>query len=218
MLEYKSMKITKFGHACLLIEEGELRILMDPGNFCATPDVADIDVILITHEHDDHCFLDSIKTILEKNPRAEIITHEAVGKKLQEGYMTYTRIQDREEIVRKGATISSHGKEHARIHKDIPIIANAGFLIGKRFFYSGDSFYQPQVPIEIIALPVSAPWMRIEEAIEYAKVIKPKMVFPLHDGMLKPECRGSSRMLPEKLLTPLGVEFREAVEGSVLEF
>src|SRR3989344_5423836 len=195
MLEYKSMKITKFGHACLLIEEGELRILMDPGNFCATPDVAYIDVILITHEHDDHCFLDSIKTILEKNPRAEIITHEAVGKKLQEGYMTYTRIQ-----------------------KDIPIIANAGFLIGKRFFYSGDSFYQPQVPIEILALPVSAPWMRIEEAIEYAKVIKPKMVFPLHDGMLKPECRGSRRMLPEKLLTLLGVEFREAVEGSVLEF
>jgi len=127
MLEYRSMKITKFGHACLLIEEGKLRILMDPGNFCATPDVADIDVILITHEHDDHCFLASIKTVLEKNPRAEIITHEAVGKKLATIGAPYTPIKDGETIERKGVLISSHGSQHARIHQDIPILANTGF-------------------------------------------------------------------------------------------
>ncbi|HEY4526835.1 MAG TPA: MBL fold metallo-hydrolase [Candidatus Paceibacterota bacterium] len=102
---------------------------------------------------------------------------------------------------------------------EAPIFSfNSGFLIAKRLFYPGDSFFVPPVPVEILALPVSAPWMRIEEAIEYAKDIKPKIVFPVHDGMLKPEYRGSSRTLPHKLLTPVGVEFRDAVEGSVLEF
>jgi len=212
------MKITKFGHSCLLVEEGKLRILMDPGNFCATPNVENIDVILITHEHDDHCSLDALAGILAKNPKADMITHEAAGKRLATAGIASATIKDAEEVERKGVSISSHGTNHARIHPDIPIIANTGFLIAQRFFYPGDAFYDPRVPVEILALPVAAPWMRLEEAIEYAKVIKPKMVFPVHDGMLKPEYRGSSRELPEKLLTPLGVEFREAVEGSVLEF
>lgn len=43
------MKITKFGHCCLLIEEHLLRILTDPGNYNTTPDVENIDIILITH-------------------------------------------------------------------------------------------------------------------------------------------------------------------------
>ena len=181
------------------------------------PDVENIDVILVTHEHDDHCSLDALKQIREKNPQAEIITHEAVGKKLATIGASYTPIKDEEEIERRGVSISSRGKTHARIHPDIPIITNTGFLIAKWLLYPGDSFYDPHLPVEILVLPVSAPWMRIEEAIEYAKDIKPKIVFPVHDGMLKLECRGSSRALPEKLLTPLGIEWRDMVEGSVLD-
>ena len=60
--------------------------------------------------------------------------------------------------------------------------------------------------------------MRIEESIEYAKAIKPKIAFPVHDGMLRPECRGSSKMLPEKLLAPHGIKFMDAVEGTVFEW
>lgn len=211
------MKITKFGHSCLLVEEGEARILMDPGNYNATPQVTGVDVILITHEHDDHCYLDAIREIRERNPQAEIITHEAVGKKLATIGAPYTAIKNGEAIERKGVSISSHGEKHARIHPDIPIFANTGFLIAQRLFYPGDSFLVPQVPVEILALPVAAPWMRVEECIEYAKALKPRVVFPVHDGMLKPEARGSSRALPENLLAPLGVEFRDMVEGSVLE-
>ena len=190
---------------------------MDPGNFNATPDVANVDVILITHEHDDHCSIDSIKHILKKNPSAEIITHDAVGKKLAGAGISFTSINDGDALVRRGVTISSRGTKHARIHPDIPIIANTGFLIAKKLFYPGDSFVNPHIPVEILALPVAAPWMRIEESIEYAKEVKPRLVFPVHDGMLIPERRGSSRMLPEKLLTPLGIQFKDMVEGSVLE-
>ena len=62
------MKITKFGHCCLLIEEGEAQILTDPGNYNDTPEVENLDAILITHEHSDHFHLDALKAILENDP------------------------------------------------------------------------------------------------------------------------------------------------------
>lgn len=218
------MRITKVGHSCLGIEEGSLKILLDPGNYNPLPQAESIDVILITHEHDDHCYLPAIQEVLKKNPAAEIITHEAVGKKLETVGLKWTAIADGETLERlpaqagKGVKIASYGTKHARIHRDIPIVANTGFLIADRLFYPGDSCYEPLISVEILALPVAAPWMRLEECIEYAKTIKPKIAFPVHDGMLKPEARGSSRALPEKLLAPHGIKFVDAVEGTLLEW
>lgn len=49
------MKITKFGHCCLLVEENNLRILIDPGNYLKrADDLKDIDTMLITHSHQDY--------------------------------------------------------------------------------------------------------------------------------------------------------------------
>lgn len=49
------MKITKFGHCCLLIEENGVRILTDPGTYSTQQsEVKNIDFVLITHEHADH--------------------------------------------------------------------------------------------------------------------------------------------------------------------
>ncbi len=60
--------------------------------------------------------------------------------------------------------------------------------------------------------------MRIEECIEYAKAMKPKIAFPVHDGMLKPEARGFAKFLSETFLTHLGIEFKVAVEDTVFAF
>ena len=214
----KDMRITKIGHSCLLIEEGTVRILMDPGNYSPVPQAEGVNVILITHEHDDHCYLPAIQQVIKKNPAAEVITHAAVGKKLEAVGLKWTAIADGEALQRNGVKVASYGSKHARIHQDIPIVANTGFLIADRLFYPGDSFYVPPVAMEILALPVAAPWMRLEECIEYAMALKPNVAFPVHDGMLKPECRGSSKMLPEKLLVPHGIKFVDAVEDTVLEF
>ncbi len=137
------MRVTKIGHACLVIEEGSLKILLDPGNYSPVPHEEDVDVILITHEHDDHCYLPAIQEVLKKNPRAEVITHEAVGKKLESAGLEWTSIKDGESIDRKGIAIGSFGTKHARIHPNFPIFANTGFFIANRLFYPGDSFHQP---------------------------------------------------------------------------
>ena len=50
------MKITKIGHCCLVLEEESIKILTDPGSFTieGQEQITDLDVVLITHEHQDH--------------------------------------------------------------------------------------------------------------------------------------------------------------------
>ncbi len=58
--------------------------------------------------------------------------------------------------------------------------------------------------------------MKISDAIEYAKLLKPKVAFPVHDGMLK--YLGPTRAVTAKHLGESGIEFRDAVEGTELIF
>lgn len=212
------MKITKFGHCCLLIEEKDIRILTDPGSWNETPNVENLDVILLSHEHADHIHIESLKTILKSNESAVIYTHEGVKKLLDAENISCILIGDGEEINIKGINIASFGTKHACIHSDMSIVQNTGFYIANKFFYPGDSFYNPKKDIEILALPVIAPWMKIEEAIEYAKTIKPKIVFPVHDGMLKEDRRAFTRMIPKNLLEKEGIQFVDIIEGNTLDF
>ena len=211
------MKITKFGHCCLLIEEGDLRLLTDPGDYNKTPDVENLDAILVTHEHGDHLHLDALRKILEKNPTAQVITHQSVGKILFDANLPYTLISDKEEIILKDIKIESFGTEHACVHPDLPTVQNTGFLIAEKLFYPGDSFHQPGKLVRFLALPVAGPWMKLSEAIEYAKALKPEAVFPIHDGMLRQEHQlGPTRRIPELLLSPLDIKYVDAVEGSII--
>ena len=55
--------------------------------------------------------------------------------------------------------------------------------------------------------------------VEYAKAVKPKVVFPVHDGMLRQEHQlGPTRRIPAMLLEPLGIKYVDMVEGSVQDF
>ncbi len=77
------MRITKFVHSCLLIEDQNQTFLIDPGNYTKNSglfnlnSIAKIDFILITHEHADHMDIDLIKTILKKFPDLKIIANES---------------------------------------------------------------------------------------------------------------------------------------------
>lgn len=213
------MKITKFGHCCLLIETNGVRILTDPGNYNETPMATEIDAVLISHEHQDHLHTESLEIILAKNPEAKVITHASVGKILTAAEIPYTLISDGEAIVVKGVRIESRGSEHACIHHDLPKVQNTGFLIDEVLFYPGDSFHHPEKSVTVLALPVAGPWMRLEETIEYAKVVKPKVVFPVHDGMLRQGIQlGPTRRIPKMLLEPLGIGYVDMIEGSVQDF
>ena len=183
-----------------------MRILTDPGNYSTSQnDAKNIDVVLITHEHQDHLHLDSLKTILVNNPKAKIVTNHSVGNLLAKEGIRYVFLEDGQILEEKGISIEAFGKKHAVMHSAIPQTENTGYFIANKFFYPGDAFTNPRKPIEILALPVAGPWLRLSDGIEYAKELKPKICFPVHDGMLK--SIGSTNKLPSVVLEPLGIKF-----------
>lgn len=201
------MQITKLGHCCLLIEEQGVRILTDPGNYSqAQNEVEGLDVVLITHEHQDHLHLDSLKIILRHNPQVKIFTNRSVGNLLASEGIEFILLEDGAEQKIKEVKISAWGNDHAEIYQDFKKVQNTGFMIADRFFYPGDALYVPAAPVEILALPVAGPWLRIKEAIDYALQVKPLVAFPVHDGMLK--ITGGFHKVPEAILPPAGIGFK----------
>lgn len=180
------MKITKFGHSCLLIEEGDARILFDPGNYSTVPALDKLDAILITHVHQDHADVPTLKKLIELNPRARIFSNEEVRTALAAEGIEVDRLGDKEQAVVQNVIIEGFGVDHALIHPEFPRAKNTGYMIAGRLYHPGDALFVPEKPVEILAIPVVAPWSKISETIEYMRAVKPKTSFPIHDGFLKP--------------------------------
>ncbi len=201
------MKITKIGHCCLLIEAAGKRILTDPGSYTRVQNEIDkIDIILITHEHADHLHLESLQIILRHNPQAHIFTNSAVGQILTENNINFSLLEDKDKVEIDNLLIEGFGNNHAEIYNDFKLVQNTGFMINQRFFYPGDALYVPPLPVEILALPVVAPWVKIKEAIDYALQVRPRISFPVHDGMLK--ITDGFYKVPEKILLDNGIGFK----------
>ena len=210
------MKITKLGHCCLLIETKGKRILTDPGSYTVEThsQLKDIDYILFTHDHQDHYHLESLKIIIKKNPKAVIYADESVSELLKKEGINHIKIGAGENVDLDGVALSGIGTKHAEIHSSIPLFLNTGFFIDNRLFYPGDNLTDPKRAVEILALPVDGPWVKISEAIDYALKLKPKIAFPVHDEMKV----GITHVLPERLLNQNGIKFVSMVAGDSREF
>ena len=211
------MNITKFGHSCLLIEEGGVRFLIDPGKYSTLQnEVKNLDAILITHEHLDHTDPESIKIILENNPGTKIYTNKGVGKVLAENGIVFELLEHGQSTTVKNVLIEAFGKKHAVIHPDLPIVDDTGYMIAEKFFYPGDAWHIPPKPVEILALTLYAPWTTFAQTIDYARNLKPKVCFPVHDSVFK--FQGFIYQLAPELLKDFGIVFKILEEGKEHDF
>lgn len=214
------MNITKYGHSCLLVEVNGVRIITDPGKWNPAPDADNVHAILITHEHQDHFDVGQLREILERNPDARVITHAAVGEKLSAEGISYETIAHGERVEVNGVGIESFGTEHACIYGDVPPCKNTGYLINDDLFAPGDALHDiPSKPVRVLALPCGGPWMRLSEAIDYAKRVQPAVVFPIHDAMYVDEFR--DELIPRIVggnLATAGIDFVQILLGTPKEF
>lgn len=175
------MKITKLEHACLILEKGSERLVIDPGNY--TRPILDLDHVVgvvITHEHPDHWTAAQLNRILDLNRGIPIYAPQGVATAAADFDIT---------VVHAGDTVHAaefelrfFGGTHAVIHSSIPVVDNLGVLVDGELFYPGDSYTIPDdVAVHALAVPSSAPWLKIGEAMDYVLAVKPKHAFATHE-------------------------------------
>jgi L-ascorbate metabolism protein UlaG (beta-lactamase superfamily) len=162
---------------------GEKVIYTDPFRI-KKADIADI--ILITHEHYDHCSPDDIKKL--QGPNTVIVTPADCAAKLKGNI----------KIVKPGDTIDVFGikievvpsyNTNKQFHtKEKGWVGYILTVSGERIYLAGDTDYIPEMAsfrADIALLPVSGTYvMTADEAVKAALEIKPRIAIPMHYGSI----------------------------------
>jgi L-ascorbate metabolism protein UlaG (beta-lactamase superfamily) len=176
------MRITKFGHACIRLEHDGKVVVVDPGMFTDPEAVDGADAVVITHEHPDHYLADHLA-----RTEAPVFTIDAVAARIRDDA---PRVAERVTVVSPGEEFDpgipavSVGELHAVIHPDLPRFSNSGFLFtlgDTTVFHPGDALTVPEQAVDVLCVPVSAPWMRASEAVDFARVVGAPRNLAIHD-------------------------------------
>jgi L-ascorbate metabolism protein UlaG (beta-lactamase superfamily) len=177
------MKLTKYEHACLVLEISGDRLIIDPGAFTMPlGDIGDVLAVVITHEHPDHWTPEQLGRILDRNPDAKI--YGPAGVKSAAADFDIIESHDGDSVEIGPFTLDFYGERHAVIHSSIPIVDNVGIMVNQTLFYPGDAFTIPPVPVNTLAVPAGAPWLKIAETMDYVTAVAPKRSFPAHEMVL----------------------------------
>lgn len=179
------MKLTKFLHACLVLENSKTRLVIDPGSFTHDFIVPKhVDAVVITHNHPDHCDPTLIEKIHKANPHAKLVAHESIVAQFPD--IPHLAVNPNETHTVGNFTLSFFGGEHAPIAPLVTVPPNLGVLVNQLLYYPGDSFVIPQTdqPVQAVALPVSAPWLLIRDSFSFLTTVRPEFAFPTHDAIL----------------------------------
>jgi len=200
MIENVVKKIVWLGHDAFRIDADKI-IYIDPFEITSGPQA---DLILITHEHFDHCSVEDIAKI--RGDKSIIVTEKNSADQLRGD----VRIMKPGDVLTvegiKIETVPSYNTD-----KDFHPQDNGwlGFIIeidGKRIYHAGDADFIPEMKdlnVDIALLPVSGTYvMTAAQAVEAALAINPELAIPMHYGGIV----GSEQD---------ALDFKQALEGKV---
>ena len=202
------MELTKHAHACVTLVKGSGRLLIDPGTF--TPNAAELITqtsnVLITHEHFDHFDEAALAAALEARPDLKVYGPASVVDRWRARPGQIVAVADGDRFTIDGFTVDVFGDEHARIHHDIPLVANVGYVVDATLYHPGDAYHVPPVSIDTLLLPTSGPWTKVGEAVDYVRAVGPRQLVQIHEVMLSEIGQQSMAMfLSPKMLTSVGL-------------
>lgn len=176
--EVSHMHVTKFEQSCLLIDNGDGRILIDPGSLSSNLGVdrfGRVDAILYTHSHGDHFDQALAEPLIDAG--ATVVANADVARKLG---------LDECLVIEAGQTINVAGFDVEAV--DIPHMPmvdgsepppNLGFVLDGRFLHPGDGI-EPVRRVAHAAVPIAGPGVSFRQAYLFVEGTGAASVVPIH--------------------------------------
>jgi L-ascorbate metabolism protein UlaG (beta-lactamase superfamily) len=179
------MRFTKLGHSCVRLEKDGAVLVVDPGSFSDAAAALDgAAAVLVTHEHPDHLDADAIRAALSTDPDLTLWANQSICAQFGEFGDRVHEVGHGDAVEVAGFDVHVYGVDHALIHSDIPLVINTGFLVDSEVFHPGDSWTVPEEPVRTLLVPISAPWLKAGEMIDYFRQVAPDRGYAIHDAIL----------------------------------
>jgi L-ascorbate metabolism protein UlaG (beta-lactamase superfamily) len=188
----KKVTIHFIKHASFYFVFNGITIYVDPVNYEGInyQMLPKSDLLLVTHDHYDHLDKGAIeniitpKTLVYGNKQAYIVISQ--GEELRNGDKVTFKIQN--DIIEIEAVPAYNTTEGRDIYH--PKNRDNGYVLtlgGSHFYIPGDCEDMPEMKhlknIDVAFLPINQPYtMTVEQAVNAAKTIKPKILYPIHYG------------------------------------
>ena len=208
------MKLTKHEHACVVFEKDGATFVIDPGIFSpgAEAIVGGADAVLLTHEHPDHVNEAVITAALGARPELRVYGPASLAGKFGDFGDRYVTVGAGDGFEVGGCRVTVHGGSHAVIHRDIPVVANVGYLVDESVYHPGDAYYAPAASVSTLLVPTSGPWTKLAEAVEFVRAVRPEQSVQIHEMLLSEIGQGmAANLLGKNGLT--GIPFTALAPG-----
>ena len=180
------MQISKFVHSCVRLDDGDRRLVFDPGVFSDVDAALDgVTAVLITHEHPDHVDPVRLRAAAQADHALRIWAPPSVATQLADLGDQVTAVGPGETFTAAGFAVQTFGGQHAVIHPSIPVVANVAYLV-EGVYHPGDSFTVPTAQVDTLLAPITAPWSKVSEVIDFVVSVRAPRVHGIHDASLMP--------------------------------
>ena len=178
--EYNGVKITVFGHASVMLESKEGKIIYIDPYILPEGDVEKADLVIFTHEHYDHCVDPS------KIKKDDTILIGSNCKYAQNDIKPKDKITLDWVVIDAVYAYNVNKKFHPK-GAGVGVIVN---IDGVRIYHASDTDFIPEMKelkgkVDIALIPIGGTYtMNVDEAVEAVKAIKPKIVVPIHYNII----------------------------------
>lgn len=211
------MKLTKYGHACIVLEEQGKKLVIDPGEFTESfGDAGNVAAVVVTHVHGDHMEPKHLEAIVAANPGVKVFTTPEAAKEWGDPHAQ--AVKAGEEQAAGPFSLKFYGELHNAVHAEWPQNQNVGVMVNGLFYYPGDSFVKPDGEVKILAVPAGAPWLKTGESINFVKEINPGLFFRTHDGLWNEKGLATTDRWLSMASEKFGPKYQALNPGDSIEF